>query len=199
MTESRPPDPPDDDDPFLRAAGLLLLDPLNLLLPVFINAISEDILKDPAHPEYRHLVCNEDYKKICTLEGLLLALLLWRMSDLPGAEAFKKAGMKPGKKLKALTSTSMGKAAHALSGYPDDLRKQISIESFIIGKRRLVEAFVNFGYAEKDEDSASYRPVCATAKLDAPVVEFIEEFLKVWGEAMNGPAKDGGADGKEGE
>jgi hypothetical protein len=199
VTESRPPDPPDDDGSFLRAAGLLLLDPLNLLLPLFINAISNDILKDPKQPEYRHLVSNEDYKKICTLDGLLLALLLWRMSNLPGAEAFRKAGMTPGNLLKAVTSTSTGKAAHALSGYPDVLREWISIESFIIGKRRLVEAFVNFGYADKNEDCPSFRPINATAKLDAPVVEFIEEFLKVLGEAMNGPAKDGGADGKEGE
>ena len=216
MTDSRTPDPPDPpippasgggggdddgDDLYKRVSALLLLLPLAAMLPLFIQAVCRDVYRNPKHAADKHIGKNTSLKKICTIDGMVTVLDLWRRSALPGEQAFQISGLTPGPNLEPPTSTSMGEEARAASGFPAELAASITVESCIICRRRIVNGLVYFGYARKDRQSKSYRPVYATDELDRVVMEFISAIEPLIGDAADRlrALRDGGTDGEEGE
>lgn len=185
MTDSRPPDPPDNggDDLDAEIAALFYQLPIRATLPIFITCICEDILANPKFADAKHLASHSSLKKICTTDGMNYTYELWRLSRSVSPEALEAAGMKPGSAFEDPTCTSMGKKARKTSGYPEELIASLTEESCIICCRRVVDGLVHFDYAERVMENESRRPVYATSRLNPVMMRFTRAIEPLFREA----------------
>lgn len=177
-------EPPSDDDK-LNAAALLLLEFLHKIKPVWNEALTKEICKDPEHASNPHLRYDQNLKRLRDFESLLSCGDVWATSPYISDRAYRLAGMTPGPLRERVTATSLGeKQFNALNpGEPAAGRPgagsciAATPESCIMDQRRFVTGGEHFGLLTKRDERPNYKPVDAEQRLHEVMISAMRPLV----------------------
>lgn len=172
---TEPPQPP--NEAVRCAAAVALIDIRSGGFPIFAKLLFESILSEAVHSGNPNIACDEDFKRLRTHEAMTAMERIWLRSPQFSDEACALAGIDSGRELGPVTATMLGEMARDDLELPEILAKKMSVESFIIEHRRIVDACITFGYAVKHDVRANYKPVEGTEKLHRLMLKVYQAYM----------------------